>query len=383
MVFHKLIYAKCRSTICYTKRTFVRLAMAKLPSSKIVGFWLLGCSGVVYGTVAVGGLTRLTESGLSMVKWDLIKTMKPPISQKDWEMEFEIYKKYPEYKHKLAAQEEITIDQFKFIWTMEYVHRMWGRAVGLIFLVPCTYFWLRGYFSTKITRRMFLAGSLIIAQGLIGWWMVKSGLHQTTDISDESFVPRVSQYRLVVHLSLAFVLYGVLLWNGLSFLLSPFDHSKLHAIGRLRGLVHGSKFSIFSTVLLGAFVAGLDAGLVYNSWPTYEGKWIPHELLAGHIGINEFFSNPVSVQFLHRNMAYLTLFVVALTWIKGRKMALGSRAKFALHALLAACFMQAALGIGTLVYQIPISLASIHQNGALILYSTVIWLANEIRRIPK
>lgn len=356
---------------------------ATLSSNKAVGLWLLGCTGVVYGTVAVGGLTRLTESGLSMVKWDLIKTMKPPFNQKEWELEFENYKKYPEYKHKSATQ-EITLEQFKFIWTMEYVHRMWGRAVGLIFVIPCTYFWLRGYFSNGFKRRMLFAGSLIITQGIIGWWMVKSGLKQTAIVNDDSFVPRVSQYRLAVHLSLAFILYGVLLWNGLSCLLTPFDHSKLASIRRLRGMVHGSKLAIFSTVLLGALVAGLDAGLVYNSWPKYAGKWIPYELLAGNIiEIDEFFSNPVSVQFLHRNLAYLTLIIVTLTWFKGRNMKLSNRAKVALHSLLAACFLQAAIGIGTLIYQVPISIASIHQNGALILYSIVIWLSNEIRRIPK
>ncbi|CAK5114706.1 unnamed protein product [Meloidogyne enterolobii] len=346
MVLLELIYAKSRSTI----RAFVRLTTTTLSTNKVVGLWLLGCTGVVY------------ESGLSMVKWDLIKTMKPPFNQNEWEIEFENYKKYPEYKQ-------------------------WGRAVGLIFIVPCTYFWLRGYFSNGIKRRMLFAGSLILAQGVIGWWMVKSGLKQTTAVKDDSFVPRVSQYRLVVHLSLAFILYGVLLWNGLSCLFTPFD-------------VHGSKLAIFSTILLGAFVAGLDAGLVYNSWPKYSGKWIPHELMSRDIfGIDQFFSNPVSVQFLHRNLvkflqywflilsyyfqAYLTLIVVSLTWFKGRNMKLSNRAKFALHTLLAACFTQAALGIGTLIYEVPISIASIHQNGALVLYSVIIWLSNEIRRIPK
>ncbi|CAK5084500.1 unnamed protein product [Meloidogyne enterolobii] len=355
MVLLELIYAKSRSTI----RAFVRLTTTTLSTNKVVGLWLLGCTGVVYGTIAVGGLTRLTESGLSMVKWDLIKTMKPPFNQNEWEID------------KSTTQKEITLEQFKFIWTMEYVHRMWGRAVGLIFIVPCTYFWLRGYFSNGIKRRMLFAGSLILAQGVIGWWMVKSGLKQTTAVKDDSFVPRVSQYRLVVHLSLAFILYGVLLWNGLSCLFTPFD-------------VHGSKLAIFSTILLGAFVAGLDAGLVYNSWPKYSGKWIPHELMSRDIfGIDKFFSNPVSVQFLHRNLAYLTLIVVSLTWFKGRNMKLSNRAKFALHTLLAACFTQAALGIGTLIYEVPISIASIHQNGALVLYSVIIWLSNEIRRIPK
>uniref|UniRef100_A0A1I8BIB6 Cytochrome c oxidase assembly protein COX15-like protein n=1 Tax=Meloidogyne hapla TaxID=6305 RepID=A0A1I8BIB6_MELHA len=222
--------------------------------------------------------------------------MKPPFNQKEWELE-------------------------------------WGRAVGLIFVIPCTYFWLRGYFSNGFKRRMLFAGSLIITQGIIGWWMVKSGLKQTAIVNDDSFVPRIGRPLV----------------------------SRLHTLWR-----SSLEWSfLFTYSIRRALVAGLDAGLVYNSWPKYAGKWIPYELLAGNIiEIDEFFSNPVSVQFLHRNL-------------------LSNRAKVALHSLLAACFLQAAIGIGTLIYQVPISIASIHQNGALILYSIVIWLSNEIRRIPK
>ncbi|CAK5118028.1 unnamed protein product [Meloidogyne enterolobii] len=198
MVLLELIYAKSRSTI----RAFVRLTTTTLSTNKVVGLWLLGCTGVVYGTIAVGGLTRLTESGLSMVKWDLIKTMKPPFNQNEWEIEFENYKKYPEYKHNLNSfgpwntytecglDLNFCLNVGHFSLYIDINICRWGRAVGLIFIVPCTYFWLRGYFSNGIKRRMLFAGSLILAQGVIGWWMVKSGLKQTTAVKDDSFVPR-------------------------------------------------------------------------------------------------------------------------------------------------------------------------------------------------
>ena len=190
-------------------------------SRKAIGFWLLGCAGMTYGAVALGGVTRLTESGLSMVNWDLFKTMKPPFNNKEWEEEFEKYKQFPEYKFK--GGDDMTLNEFKFIWTMEYLHRMWGRAIGIAFIVPCAYFWIRGRFNSSMKKRMLLAGGLLIAQGGIGWWMVKSGLDPSSN-SDKD-IPRVSQYRLATHLTMAFVLYSMYLWTGLSHVLTPHDVS--------------------------------------------------------------------------------------------------------------------------------------------------------------
>ncbi|KAE9554204.1 hypothetical protein FO519_002568 [Halicephalobus sp. NKZ332] len=348
-------------------------------SRKAIGFWLLGCAGMTYGAVALGGVTRLTESGLSMVNWDLFKTMKPPFSNKEWEEEFEKYKQFPEYKFK--GGEEMTLNEFKFIWTMEYLHRMWGRAIGIAFLVPCAYFWIRGRFNPGMKKRMFLAGSLLIAQGGIGWWMVKSGLDPSNN-SDKD-VPRVSQYRLATHLTMAFVLYSIYLWTGLSHVLTPSDHSKIAKIGKLRGLAHGSKTLIFTTAIIGAFVAGLDAGLVYNSWPKYADKWIPEHLMSKEPVWRNFFENQVTVQFLHRNMAYLTLASVTMTWLIGRRMALSRRAKMALHGLMLMGYTQAILGISTLVYHVPVWLAALHQSGSMALITFAMWFTSEIRRIPK
>lgn len=188
-------------------------------SRKVVGYWLLGCAGMTYGAVAIGGVTRLTESGLSMVNWDLFKTMKPPFNQKEWELEFERYKQFPEYKFK--GGEDMTLNEFKFIWTMEYLHRMWGRAIGVAFFIPCAIFWMKGRFNPAMKKRMLLAGSLLLAQGGIGWWMVKSGLDPSKNSNKE--LPRVSEYRLATHLTMAFVLYSIYLWTGLSQILTPAD----------------------------------------------------------------------------------------------------------------------------------------------------------------
>jgi len=346
-----------------------------------IGKWLLGCAGMVYGAVALGGITRLTESGLSMVNWDLFKTMKPPLSQLEWEKEFERYKEYPEYKHRTNGTDDMTLAQFKFIWTMEYLHRMWGRAIGLAFLIPCSYFWARGRFSRGMKVRMSVAGSLLVSQGLLGWWMVKSGLDPTNNSNSQ--LARVSQYRLASHLSLAFILYSIFLWTGLTHVLQPKDHSQLAKIGRLRGMVHSSKGLIFLTALMGAFVAGLDAGLVYNSWPKYADRWIPENLLSRSPKWKNFFENEVTVQFIHRNLAYLTLLSVTMTWLAGRKLQLSPRAKIALHSMMLMVYAQATLGIYTLINHVPVWLAALHQNGSMALLSFAFWLSHEVRRIPK
>jgi len=349
-------------------------------SRKIVGFWLVGCAGMVYGAVAIGGLTRLTESGLSMVNWDLIKSMKPPFTKDEWESEFTKYKQFPEYNFKNST-EEITLNQFKNIWLMEYAHRMWGRATGLVFIIPCLIFWKKGLFSNPMKKRMILAGTLLISQGLIGWWMVKSGLDPSQNSNAD--VPRVSQYRLATHLSLAFVLYSIYLWTGMSHLFTPHEYSTITGVKRFRRMVHGTKGAIFLTIFIGAFVAGLDAGYAYNSWPKYGAHWVPENLFSNKPFWKNFFENGDTVQFLHRNMAYLTLLLISLCWGVGRRLPFKPRTVIALHSLLIAGYAQVAIGISTLIHHIPVWQASLHQNGALTLATMILWLTHEIRRLPK
>uniref|UniRef100_F1L6L6 Cytochrome c oxidase assembly protein COX15 n=1 Tax=Ascaris suum TaxID=6253 RepID=F1L6L6_ASCSU len=347
---------------------------------KVTGAWLLGCAAMVYGAVAIGGATRLTESGLSMVEWDLFRSMKPPLTRRQWEEEFERYKRFPEYKYK-SRSEEMSLSQFKFIWTMEYLHRMWGRAVGVVFLLPCIYFWAKGRFSSPMKKRMLIAGSLLIGQGLIGWWMVKSGLDPTNNSNAD--IPRVSQYRLATHLTMAFVLYTIYLWTGLSHFFVPNDHTHLPKIGRLRALTHCSKTLIVITAVMGAFVAGLDAGWVYNSWPKFADRWIPEDLMTRTPKWKNCFENPTTAQFLHRNLAYLTLASVTATWLVGRRMNLARRAKIVLHSTMIMGYTQVLLGIAALVYYVPVWLGVLHQSGSMAVMTFAFWLSNEIRRIPK
>nr|CAD7263088.1 unnamed protein product [Timema shepardi] len=265
-------------------------------ADKMVGTWLLGCGGMVFGAVILvtrcyvdtGGVTRLTESGLSMVTWRLFGE-KPPFTLSDWEEEFRRYQQYPEFQIK---NKDITLEQFKWIWWMEYSHRMWGRAIGAIFLVPATVFWYKGWFRQVMKKRILVFGTLIGLQGLMGWYMVKSGLEDR--FHGESDVPRVSQYRLASHLSLAFILYTLFLWSALDHLLPAQKLAGAITTGarRFRILAHSCKGVVFMTAVSGAFVAGLDAGLVYNSFPKMADKWVPDDITSAITTSSKYHREP-------------------------------------------------------------------------------------------
>ncbi|XP_029418875.1 cytochrome c oxidase assembly protein COX15 homolog isoform X2 [Nannospalax galili] len=189
------------------------VALPSKAAERTVGRWLLVCSGTVAGAVILGGVTRLTESGLSMVDWHLVKEMKPPTSQEEWEAEFQKYQQFPEFK---ILNHDMTLAEFKFIWYMEYSHRMWGRIVGLAYILPAAYFWRKGWLSRGMKGRVLSLCGLVCFQGLLGWYMVKSGLEEKPESYD---IPRVSQYRLAAHLGSALVLYCASLWTSLSLLL--------------------------------------------------------------------------------------------------------------------------------------------------------------------
>ncbi|XP_015455381.1 cytochrome c oxidase assembly protein COX15 homolog isoform X1 [Pteropus alecto] len=274
-----------------------------LPSKaaeQMVGRWLLVCSGTVAGAVILGGVTRLTESGLSMVDWHLIKEMKPPTSQEEWEAEFQKYQQFPEFK---ILNHDMTLAEFKFIWYMEYSHRMWGRLVGLAYILPAAYFWRKGWLSRGMKGRVLALCGLVCFQGLLGWYMVKSGLEEKPDSHD---IPRVSQYRLAAHLGSALVLYCASLWTSLSLLLPQHKLPETRQLLWLRRFAHGTAGLVFLTALSGAFVAGLDAGLVYNSFPKMGESWIPEDLFTFSPTLRNVFENPTMVQFDHRLLVSLS-----------------------------------------------------------------------------
>ncbi|KAJ9583855.1 hypothetical protein L9F63_021800, partial [Diploptera punctata] len=347
-------------------------------STNVIGYWLLGCSGMVFGAVILGGVTRLTESGLSMVTWKLFGERLPRTEQ-EWLEEFEKYKQYPEFKIK---NKDITLEDFKWIWYMEYGHRMWGRAIGAVFYIPAAVFWARGWFKAGMKKRIVAFGTLIALQGLMGWYMVQSGLEDRFD--GQSDIPRVSQYRLAAHLSLAFILYTLLLWSAFDHLI-PAEKLKTAVTSsarKFRWLCHSCKGMVFLTALSGAFVAGLDAGLVYNSFPKMADRWIPDDIMAYSPKISNVTENPTTVQFNHRILGTTTLCLISGMWVLSRRMKLPPRAYTAAtdNRVLG---WPVTLGICTLLWYVPVTLAAAHQSGSLVLLSLAVWLTHELKHVKR
>ena len=364
------------------RRAFSDTAVVRqIKRDKLIGLWLLGCSGTVVGAVVLGGVTRLTESGLSMVDWNLIKGMRPPRTAGEWESMFDRYKQFPEYE---LLHQDFTLSDFKRIFYMEYIHRMWGRGVGLAFYIPAAIFWYRGWFSRGMKIRSVLWGGLILGQGLLGWWMVKSGLKRI-EKSDTNTVPRVSQYRLASHLGLALFLYTLMFYNALRKLLpqATATISLTKQVKRLKQGSHSLLVLTFVTALSGALVAGLDAGLVYNSFPKMGEKWIPDDILALKPVLKNLFENPTTTQFNHRVLGSTVLGAVAFVWSVARPIGLPLRARIAVNCLAGMAVLQVALGVGTLLAYVPTYLAATHQMGSVSLLTITIWLMQEIRRIVK
>ncbi|EGD77934.1 hypothetical protein PTSG_09569 [Salpingoeca rosetta] len=344
-------------------------------SQRTIGVWLLGTTGLIFGAVVLGGVTRLTESGLSMVKWHPIKGMRPPVSEEEWIEEFECYKQYPEYKYSNG----MSLEDFKRIFYMEYAHRMWGRLIGVAFAVPAIAFWLRGRIRQQYKPVVLAMGGLLGFQGVLGWIMVKSGL----DYDPEGkHVPRVSHYRLAAHLGSAFLLYIVTLWTGLSHILPERTFKETpRALFKLKRYAHMVGGLVFITALSGAFVAGLDAGLLYNEFPLMGGRWVPSDLLALSPTWTNFFDNPTTVQFDHRILGVTTGLSVLALWAKARKLPLHGRARLAINAMLGMVSVQVSLGIATLLYFVPTPLAATHQAGSLTLLTFAVWFMHELRRL--
>ncbi|KAM8924180.1 heme A synthase COX15 [Pelodytes ibericus] len=378
--WRQFIQKRWKSSIKSDAAAPSRATVGSLPNpaaDRIMGRWLLVCSGMVAGAVVLGGVTRLTESGLSMVDWHLIKEMKPPSTQDEWEAEFQKYQQFPEFK---ILNHDMTLNEFKFIWFMEYSHRMWGRAVGLAYILPAIYFWRKGWFNRGMKGRVLALCGFVCFQGLLGWYMVKSGLEEKPESYD---IPRVSQYRLAAHLGSALVLYVASLSTGLSLLLPRHTLPETRQLLRLRKFTHWTAGLVFLTALSGAFVAGLDAGLVYNSFPKMGNRWIPDDLLAFSPTLKNIFENPTTVQFDHRILGISSVAAITGLYFVSRKVPLPRRAKLALNSLIAVAYMQVTLGISTLLLYVPTPLAATHQSGSLALLSMAIWLMNELRRLPK
>lgn len=335
-------------------------------SARPVALWLLICCAAIYAMVVLGGVTRLTGSGLSIVEWEPVVGVIPPLSEQAWEAEFAKYRESPEYR---KVNPNMTLAGFQSIYWLEYAHRLVGRSIGLLFLAPFLYFAFRRRIDRPLARALFgifLLGGL---QGVLGWYMVQSGL-----VHD----PHVSPYRLAAHLGLAFLIYAALFRTALDLLLPrPQRHvAALRPLRRRTALVTGLAFV---TVLAGAFVAGLKAGFSYNTFPLMDGRWIPQGLFTLEPAWRNVFENVIAVQFNHRLLAISLLLAIAGLWLSARRYALPARTRLAFHAVFGLALLQVTLGIATLLLRVPIPLASAHQAGALALFTALLFAAHELR----
>ena len=316
--------------------------------------WLLSVAVLVFVMVIVGGITRLTGSGLSMVEWRPFLGFLPPLSHEEWQRIFGLYQQSPEF---LQINQGMTLEDFKAIFFWEYIHRVLGRIIGIFFIIPFLWFLFQKRIPEGYALRLWVLLMLGAVQGLVGWWMVKSGLVDN---------PEVSQYRLALHLGLALVIFAILLWTY-------FDLSE----GRGRS---PSFYSIIVAVLLGitilagAFVAGLDGGLVYNQYPFMGDGFLPIEY--GEAGAWDAFENPASAQFHHRWLAFLVVLGIIGLWREARQSAL----KIRWVIMLLVVMMQFGLGLLTLLYYVPLNLAVLHQAGAMLLLTATIWYLHGERK---
>lgn len=355
-----------------------------------VKYWLLGTAALCLCVIFVGGLTRLEDAGLSMVHWSPLSFI-PPMSPSQWEVEFAEYRKFPEFQ---KQNSNISLQEFKRIYWYEFLHRILGRIIGLTFVLPGIYFGLRGYLH-GYRRRLLAIGTLIGCQGVMGWYMVKSGLDSNHELAKKYNTVRVSQYRLAAHLGLAITIYAGLIWTFLdySFMLTNLRRKKVGltasssvtslssvttlGIPRSIGIsLNIILISLLFTIISGAFVAGLDAGKIYNTYPKMNGEWIPQgEILRQVPFWRNIFENPTTVQFDHRALSAISflnvLYLTGKTFQSFKKFPSSFIGKVGFLAVLT--MFQMALGITTLLNGAPTNLAVTHQSGAMALFTASLW----------
>ena len=334
----------------------------------MVAAWLFVCCALVFAMVVVGGVTRLTHSGLSITEWQPIVGTLPPLSEAQWQEAFAKYQRTPEYQQ---VNRGMALAEFKGIFWWEYFHRLLGRAIGVVFLLPLLWFAARRRIPRDYAWK--LAGIFVLGglQGAMGWYMVQSGL-----VDD----PRVSQFRLTAHLGLAFVIFAAMLWVGLSLVYPQRAVLDSPPQQRVRRFAVATVALVFVMVLTGGFVAGIRAGFAYNTWPLMNGELVPPELFMLEPWWRNFFWNMATVQFQHRLVAYaLALAVPWLWWRVVATPGVPAVARVGAHVLLAAIVVQIALGISTLLLVVPLSLAAAHQAGAVVVLAAALNLAHALR----
>lgn len=318
---------------------------------------------MIFVMVVLGGTTRLTRSGLSIVEWRLLEGTLPPLSETHWVDLFEKYKLTPEY---LKVNVGMELAGFKEIFWLEYLHRLWGRLIFFAALIPLLWFLWRKRIEKAQLGRMVAVPLLVAANGVLGWFMVASGLVD---------IPRVSPYRLTAHLGLAIAIYGYVLWLALNLL-----YPATAVAAPLRRAATGIAALVFFMILTGGFVAGTKAGYAFNTFPLMNGDFVPVGIFDMAPWWVNLFENIATVQFNHRLVAYLLLLAIPTFWWWARRFELPVRTRWLLHGLLAMLAVQVGLGIVTLIYIVPVPLGATHQAGALLLLSLALAVRHALRR---
>ncbi len=333
---------------------------------KYISLWLISMFWIIAIMIIVGGLTRLTDSGLSITKWNLFTGIFPPISPNDWEKSFSLYKKIPEYK---LINSSMTLDQFKIIYWWEYAHRLLGRAIVLLFILPLIYLTFKRKLSKKNIFSFYFILFLMLFQGFVGWYMVKSGLVDRTD---------VSQYRLSLHLTLAIIIFCILFWNFLKNVSQSNFESKIKISFYLPIIF---LIILILQISLGAFVSGLDAGQIYQSWPLMNQSYFPDDSMFTDLFSLKVFETPSLAQFIHRNVAYIMLvFFLVILFIVFKNDDLTYLRKSTILVFLF-LLLQFFLGILTIIFGAQIFFASMHQLCSIVLLAATLILIFKNSRI--
>lgn len=330
-------------------------------NNKLIARWLLICAVVIFGMILLGGVTRLTDSGLSMVEWRPLMGVIPPLSQQDWQALFLKYQQFPEYQ---KINLGMTLSEFKVIFMYEYLHRVLGRLIGLLFFVPFVYFYFTRRISPQLLPKLLLMLFLGGCQGFMGWYMVKSGLVD---------VPHVSQYRLTAHLGLAIIIYAFIIWTALGLINKTTNQPR--GLGRLACILSGL---IFVMILSGGLVAGTRAGYAYSTWPLMGDSFIPAGLYAMTPTWLSAFEDITTIQFNHRIFAYIIAALVVGFSVIALRQDISTQARIGIYCMLFLLVLQITLGISTLIFYVPVAIAAAHQIGAVALLTATLFVSHSL-----
>ena len=337
-------------------------------TNKAVIIWLLSGCLLLFIMVVVGGITRLTNSGLSMTDWHLVTDTFPPLTEEKWSQAFEEYKKFPEYQ-KINIHNDFQLDDYKFIYFWEWFHRFIGRIIGLVFLIPFVYLLIKKRLSSETLKKCVVLLGMGAFQGFLGWFMVRSGLIDNPD---------VSHFRLSLHLTFAFITFAYTLWVALD-LIYP---ERKNAIVSLQTIARFSLFFLLIQIIYGGFVAGLNAGLIHNHWPMMSDGQFLHEsvILEKDSWLLRLTEGKSGVQFVHRTLAYVVVGFILLLAFKSHKFDLNKDQKSGINALVIIVFLQFGLGVFTLLYSVPLWLGLTHQIMAFFLLATMTYTLHRLSK---